>query len=186
MAKGELSDALQLPRASNRIRELRALVVDEDRHMRKVLRMLLLGYGVKEVFDAQDGQSGINLMADVRPHFVVTDYDMKPMSGLAFVKKLRWECAPPMCSVPVILMTAHADMKRIQAARDTGVTEALCKPVTAKTLFDRVLEIIERPRSFVRTPAFVGPDRRRRRRDSGYNGPKRRSEDAGVEIEYLD
>jgi len=186
MAQSEVSDALQLPKANSRFRELRGLIVDDDRHMRKVLRMLLLGYGVKEVFDAPDGQSGINVMADVRPHFVVTDFDMKPMGGLSFVRKLRWECAPPLCSVPVILMTAHADMKRIQAARDTGVTEALCKPLTAKNLFDRIVEIIERPRGFVRTAAFVGPDRRRRRRDSSYEGPKRRSEDAGVEIEYLD
>ena len=44
MAKGELSEALRLPKTSNRIRELRALIVDEDRHMRKLLRMLLLGY----------------------------------------------------------------------------------------------------------------------------------------------
>jgi len=186
MAQDQVSDALRLPKVKSRFRELKGLIVDDDRHMRKVLRMLLLGYGVKEVFDAPDGQSAIDLMADVNPHFIVTDYDMKPMGGLAFVKKLRWECAQPLCSVPVILLTAYADMKRIQAARDTGVTEALCKPVTAKNLFDRVLEIIERPRSFVRAPAFVGPDRRRRRGDSSYNGPKRRSEDAGVEIEYLE
>jgi hypothetical protein len=64
------------------------------------------------------------------------------------------------------------------------VTEALCKPVTAKNLYVRVTEIIERPRIFVRAADFIGPDRRRRS-DSSYSGPKRRSEDAGIEIEYL-
>ena len=182
----QISDALRFPKANTRFRELRVLIVDEDRHMRKVLRMLLLGYGAKEVFEAADGPSGISLMADARPHIVITDYDMKPMSGVAFVKKLRWECAPPLCSVPVVLLTASADMKRIQTARDTGVTEALCKPVTAKTLFDRIVEIVERPRRFVRTRDFVGPDRRRRRDDSSYSGPKRRSEDAGTTEHFLD
>jgi len=181
----QISDALRFPKANNRFRELRVLIVDEDRNMRKVLRMLLLGYGAKDVFEAADGQSGIDLLPDARPNIVVTDYDMKPMSGVAFVKKLRWECPPPLCSVPVVLLTASADMKRIQTARDTGVTEALCKPVTAKNLFDRIVEIVERPRRFVRTRDFVGPDRRRRRGDSSYSGPKRRSEDTGLVTEYL-
>ena len=52
-------------------------------------------------------------------------------------------------------------------------------------LYMNFVQIIELPRTFVRTPAFVGPDRRRRRRDSGYNGPKRRSEDKGITTEYL-
>jgi len=173
-----------IPRTVHGLRELRALIVDDNRYMRQLLRTLLRGYGVREMFEASDARSGIDLVGDVRPHFVLTDDDLKPVSGVAFVKMIRRLCPPPLCSVPVILITAHADMRRIQAARDAGVTEALCKPVTAKNLFNRITEIIERPRSFVRTTEFIGPDRRRRP-DSSYVGPKRRSEDAGVATEYL-
>src|SRR5690348_13948566 len=79
MAQSQVSDALRFPKGNSRFRELRALIVDDDRHMRKVLRMLLLGYGAKDVSDAADGESGIKLITEVRPHIVVTDYDMKPM-----------------------------------------------------------------------------------------------------------
>jgi two-component system chemotaxis response regulator CheY len=101
------------------------------------------------------------------------------------VKMLRHSCRQPFCSVPVILITAHTDMRRIESARDAGITEALCKPVTAKNLYDRIVEVLERPRQFVRATEFIGPDRRRRRSGSSYGGPKRRSEDRGIETEYL-
>jgi hypothetical protein len=64
----------------------------------------------------------------------------------------------------------------VEAARDAGVTELLAKPVTAGHLFARIAEIVERPRAFVRTDTYFGPDRRRHRAE-GYPGPWRRAED---------
>jgi len=58
-------------------------------------------------------------------------------------------------------------------ARDAGVKEVLAKPLKAKLVLDRLFEIIERPRSFVVAPAYVGPDRRRR--DAGFDGADRRT-----------
>ena len=46
-------------------------------------------------------------------------------------------------------------------ARDSGVTEYLIKPFTAKVLLERVNEIVENPRSFVLCKNYIGPDRRR-------------------------
>jgi hypothetical protein len=41
------------------------------------------------------------------------------------------------------------------------VTEFLCKPVSAKRLYERILNIVLRPRPFIQTDTFFGPDRRR-------------------------
>ena len=185
MAQAELSGAFRAPKADKRLRELRVLIVHDSRHMRQILRTLLLGYSVKDIFEAPDCPKAIGLVGTVRPDLVITDYDIKPATGVAFVKMLRRACPQPFCSVPVILITAHTDMRRIESARDAGITEALCKPVTAKNLYDRIVEILERPRPFVRAAEFIGPDRRRRRSDSPYGGPKRRSEDRGIKTEYV-
>ena len=185
MAQVEQSSPVRLPKADKRLRELRVLVVHDSRHMRQLLKTLLLGFGVKDVFEAPDCPKAINTVGEVRPDLVITDNDIKPVSGVAFVKMLRRLCPQPFCSVPVILVTAHTDMRRIESARDAGITEAVCKPVTGKNLYDRIVEIVERPRTFVRAGGFIGPDRRRRRPDSGYRGPKRRSEDIGITTEYL-
>jgi len=178
------------PRASsaadrkNGLRTLRALIVDDNRHMRRLLHTLLGAYGIKDVHEARDGTSGIAILKAAKPDFVLTDYDMQPVNGIAFVKMVRRTCSPPLSWVPIIMITAHTELHRIELARDAGITEALCKPVTPQNLYDRIFEIIERPRRFVKTPEFSGPDRRRRKR-ANYAGPKRRSEDHGIETEFL-
>src|SRR5206468_1343556 len=65
---------------------------------------------------------------------------------------------------------------RVERARDTGATEFLAKPFRAGDLYARIEQLIEKPRQFVETPVFFGPDRRRKRvRDRA--APKRRAMD---------
>jgi two-component system chemotaxis response regulator CheY len=61
-------------------------------------------------------------------------------------------------------------------ARDVGVTEFLSKPVTARGVIERITRVVDHPRSFVRSPNYFGPDRRRRQ-EPGWPGPFRRSTD---------
>jgi len=167
------------------LHNLTALIVDDNIHMTRLLHALLVAYGLRDVHEAADGQSGIKVLNAVKPDFVLCDYDMKPMNGIGFVKLVRRNCPPPLAWIPIIMITAHTELRRIQTARDAGITEALLKPVTPRNLYDRILQIIERPRRFVKTPEFAGPDRRRRRGD-GYGGPKRRFEDDHPDGEILD
>ena len=76
-------------------------------------------------------------------------------------------------STPLVLMSGHTEQWRVNMARDAGVNEFLAKPISAKTLYDRILAVIEKPRPFVRTKNYFGPCRRRvNSRD--YAGPERR------------
>jgi two-component system, chemotaxis family, chemotaxis protein CheY len=59
------------------------------------------------------------------------------------------------------------------AARDAGVTEFLAKPLSAKALYQRVLNVVANPRPFIKTKTYFGPDRRRNVKEN-YNGPERR------------
>jgi hypothetical protein len=61
----------------------------------------------------------------------------------------------------------------VEAARDAGVTEFCAKPVSAAELYRKVRVAINAPRSFIRTPLYFGPDRRRRD-DVSYDGKERR------------
>ncbi len=74
------------------------------------------------------------------------------------------------------MLTGHAARARVEEARDAGVTEFVVKPVTARAVLDRINAVILRPRHFVRTSEYFGPDRRRRQ-DPAYQGPWRRSGD---------
>ena len=74
------------------------------------------------------------------------------------------------------MMTGHSERSRVVEARDAGVTEFVAKPLTAKSVLERMQAVIFHPRPFVRTATYFGPDRRRRD-DPTFVGPWRRSTD---------
>ncbi len=77
---------------------------------------------------------------------------------------------------PVIMITGHSTLQRVNEARDAGVNEFLAKPLTARGVLDRVGLVIDHPRPFVKTDSYFGPDRRRRS-DPHWDGPWRRDAD---------
>jgi DNA-binding response OmpR family regulator len=71
-------------------------------------------------------------------------------------------------------LTGHCDKRRVMTARDAGVTEFLAKPISAKALYQRILNVVVSPRPFIRTKTYFGPDRRRNT-SNAYIGPERRN-----------
>ena len=63
---------------------------------------------------------------------------------------------------------------RVVAARDAGITEFLAKPISAKALYERILNVVANPRPFVKTKTYFGPDgaATSTRTTSGRNGAK--------------
>ena len=74
---------------------------------------------------------------------------------------------------PIIMLTGHSEKRRVIEARDTGVTEFLAKPISAKALYQRVLNVVANPRPFIKTKSYFGPCRRRNNHGN-YVGPERR------------
>ena len=155
---------------------LRALIVEDNAHMRSLLRALLNSVGIREIAEAASGQSALALLRERKSDLVLSDLAMKPMDGLEFTRQVRNHEHSPNPFVPIIMITGHTEKHRVMAARDAGVTEFLAKPITAQSLFTRIAEIVERPRAFVRTEGYFGPDRRRKTLES-YAGPWRRHDD---------
>ena len=69
------------------------------------------------------------------------------------------------------MLTGHSE-KSVTAARDAGVTE-FAKPISAKGLYQRIINVVANPRPFIKTKTYFGPDRRRNI-NSNYIGPERR------------
>jgi DNA-binding response OmpR family regulator len=101
---------------------------------------------------------------------------MKPMDGLEFTREIRLSKRSINPFMPIIMITGHTEKHRVEAARDAGVTEFLAKPITPHSLYSRLAEIVERPRAFVRSESYFGPDRRRKALEH-YAGPWRRHDD---------
>lgn len=156
--------------------QLKAIIVDDNVHMRMLLRSLLNSAGIKDISEAGNGAAAITLMRERKCDLVLSDMAMSPMDGIDFTRDIRNSEQSPNPFVPIIMITGHTEKNRVEAARDAGVTEFLAKPITAQNLFARIAEIVERPRAFVRCEQYFGPDRRRRQIED-YAGPWRRKDD---------
>jgi CheY-like chemotaxis protein len=159
---------------------LKLLLVDDNHHMRVLLTEILRAIGVKNVYEATDGAEALQIMRTHSIDIVMSDLAMQPLDGIDFVKLLRNSPDSPNQMCPVIMITGHSTQRRVSEARDAGVTEFLGKPVTARGVIERITEVIEHPRPFIRTDDFFGPDRRRKS-EAGYQGPWRRAGDSNRE-----
>ena len=155
---------------------LKILLVDDNHHMRVLLGEILRAIGVKHIFEASDGAAGLQTMKNQPIDIIMTDLSMQPLDGIDFVRLIRRSKDSPNPMCPVIMITGHSTMQRVHEARDAGVDEFLAKPLTAKGVIERMTQVIDHPRPYVRTESYFGPDRRRRA-DPHYTGPWRREKD---------
>jgi two-component system, chemotaxis family, chemotaxis protein CheY len=152
------------------------LIVDDNSHMRKIVRSMLHGIGVKWIYEVDDGRAALQIMLSQAVDVIITDLSMPGINGIELIKLLRDERTSPNPCVPIIVLSGHSSLQHVVEARDAGGNEFLAKPVTAQGLVDRLRALVEAPREFVRTKNYFGPCRRRHA-DEAYNGPRRRAVD---------
>ncbi len=152
------------------------LIVDDNAHMRGILKELLRAVGVGEIKEASEPIEAFELIKSVAVDLLLVDLSMPIIDGVEFTKMIRTSSDSPNPFIPIIMITGHSERSRVNAARDSGVNEFLVKPVTAKSLMDRITIVINAPRSFVKSGNYFGPDRRRKK-DAKFDGPWRRKDD---------
>ncbi|OLF72259.1 two-component system response regulator [Maricaulis sp. W15] len=168
---------------------VRVLIVDDNGYMLTILRTILHGFGIKQIFESKDPADAFDLVRSDSVDIIITDYQMEILDGLDFVRLVRTADDSPNPLVPIIMLSAYSEKSKVMAARDAGVTEFCCKPVTAKEMFSKIASVINEPRPFIRNKNYFGPDRRRANQDGGaYKGQERRKarQKVGADIEASD
>lgn len=141
--------------------KLRFVVVDDNAHMRRIVRTLLRAFGSRDIYEAEDGASGLEAVEAYSPDILITDIKMPIFDGIELTQMIRNPNGSRHPYLPIIMLSAYSERKNVILARDAGATEFLCKPVSAAALYKRIESVIERPRTFINTPNYFGPDRRR-------------------------
>jgi CheY-like chemotaxis protein len=161
---------------SAELANLRFLLVDDNHHMRAIVAAILKGVGVRHLREAMDGAEALQLMREGPVDIAIVDFKMTPLDGVQFTQLVRNSPDSVDPFLPIIMLTGFAERNRVFEARDAGVTEIVVKPVTARSLLDRINTVIFKPRPFIRSGDYFGPCRRRRD-EVGYGGPFRRESD---------
>ncbi|WP_396593734.1 response regulator [Brevundimonas sp. R86498] len=158
------------------LHSLNVLVIDDNPHMRAITVAILNSAGIRRTREVSDGAMALTALREHPIDLAIVDFNMSPMDGVEFTRLVRNRPDSVNPYLPIIMLTGHSERSRVTEARDVGVTEFVVKPVTARAIFERIQAIILRPRAFVQTDTYFGPDRRRSTPD-GYRGPWRRSSD---------
>ena len=145
----------------NDLSSLRVLIVDDNRYMRDLMQDVLLAFKIRDICKADDVPKAFQELKYFAADIILTDWHMEPLDGVEFVQLVRNANDSPNPYVPIVMVTGFSEAERVWQARDAGVNEFLVKPLSAKSIYSRIISIIDRPRPFVRTKDFFGPDRRR-------------------------
>lgn len=155
------------------------LIVDDNRHMRTILGAVLKSIGVHRLYEAEDGADALGLLHHQPIDIVILDYNMMQIDGIEFARIVRKAPDSRNPYLPLIMVSGHSERSRIVEARDAGINEFVVKPLNAKSLLERIVNVILRPRPYVRCASYFGPDRRRKSQPQ-YPGPYRRSMDGVI------
>jgi two-component system, chemotaxis family, chemotaxis protein CheY len=123
--------------------QLKFLVVDDFSTMRRIVKNLLHDLGYKNVEEADDGSTALPMLKSGDFDFIITDWNMPTLPGLALLKAVRSD--PKLARLPVLMVTAEAKREQIVEAAQAGVSGYIIKPFTAQTLSEKLAKILDQP-----------------------------------------
>ncbi len=111
------------------------LVVDDEKEVRRVIRLQLSGTPY-EVLEAENGEQGIEYLNEnsLTVDAIICDVRMPKINGIEAVAYFRREYP----STPVVVLTGYPDLKLAVDFLKSGVVEYLVKPVEKEKLIETV------------------------------------------------
>ena len=138
------------------------LIADSNAYTRRLTRMMLTNLGIKATYESGDGVAALDAIRSVNPDVMIMDWDMPVLDGREVMRIVRAPGVYPKANLPVIMLTDVGLQSRVTTAIRLGVHEFLVKPISPKTLQQRLLGLILNPRPMVRAGKFYIPMPRRR------------------------
>jgi len=119
----------------------RVVVIDDSPVVREVIisNLKKIGFEEDNIFEAEDGSGGVNLLRSGKIDLIISDWNMPKMSGLELLKNIRND--ENLKDTPVLMVTAEALKENIIEAVKAGVSNYIIKPFTAETMQEKLEKI---------------------------------------------
>ena len=91
--------------------DMKVLVVDDFATMRRIVKNILTQLGFKNIVEADDGSTAVDLLKNQKVDLIISDWNMPKMTGLELLKHVRADAA--MADVPFVMVTAEAQQDNI-------------------------------------------------------------------------
>ena len=128
------------------------LIIDDEPPIRRLLRLTLEPHGYR-IYEAGNGQLGLQEAAGRRPDVIILDLGLPDMDGVAVLKRLReWS------QTPVLVLSVRDREADKVAALDNGADDYLTKPFGTEELLARLRAVQRRAPEAHEQPVFVSGD----------------------------
>lgn len=153
---------------------MKALVALSNKQLAEYIWHFLKDNGAKNVQLVHHSKDAVSRMRDHEfTHFFV-GHHLEEFGGPDFARFVRM-CNGSVAEAPIIMVMSNPDREKVIDSRDSGVNELMSVPFTGHQLEERLAHLAAKPKAFIRTSTFIGPDRRRVSA-SGYRGAERRKD----------
>jgi two-component system OmpR family response regulator len=121
------------------------LVVDDDAHLREVVRFSLEAAGL-EVEEAPDGKQALERVEARFPDLVLLDVLMPELDGVAVCRTLRSNPDPARRNLPIVFLSSRGDEIDRVLGLDLGGDDYIAKPFSPRELVSRIKAVLRRTR----------------------------------------
>lgn len=121
---------------------MRVLFVEDNEVNRRVVKEMLTAGGI-EMFEAEDGAAGLEMIEQNDYDLILMDLRMPGMDGMTAIRHIRAR-SDGKASVPVIVVTADAGSTIDADCKDAGADEVILKPVSMTSLYDTIGQLLAR------------------------------------------
>jgi len=119
---------------------LRAAVIDDDRDMVKVIRVMLKVKGIQTV-EAFSGLSGYAMVKREQPDIVLLDIMMPDIDGFEVLRKLRLDKETER--IPIIFVSARAGREHVERGLSLGAQGYITKPFKPDDLIAKIVDVLD-------------------------------------------
>jgi two-component system chemotaxis response regulator CheY len=119
--------------------KIRVLVVDDAAPMRNSIRFSLQQIGFKDIDTANSGRDALAVMKRKHYDIVMADLNMPQMTGIELVEVMKKDDA--LSGIPVLVLTAENEKKRVLTLIKAGVSGYILKPYTLESLQERIMSL---------------------------------------------
>jgi DNA-binding response OmpR family regulator len=120
------------------IRDMKALIVDDDRVLADVVAFTLRREGY-EIIMAHDGEEALRRWQSEEPHLIVLDITMPKLDGFAVCRRIREQA-----DTPIILLTVRGDEDDVVRGLELGADDYITKPFSPRQLVARAQAVMRR------------------------------------------
>lgn len=168
-------------RGTLKLYDLNIVVAEANAFQSMLILGMLRGFGANMITEVRSTAAVLQALQERRIDLLICDAKLPQDGGFALTRTIRRDAGNQNRILPIFIMASDTREVTVNAARDAGANMVIAKPMSPSALYDRLSWVALKPRQYVDTETYFGPDRRFK--IEGYpNGVGRRKTDTVIEV----